>query len=188
MPIAIGELVEQLRKIASKVPTIESVYPLSNPTFGNGLNEELIAAFEDELGIGRLPEDLRAFFIRFAPVRAMDIFNGYDLYDLTLTQHVALDDSIPMTFETNAEAIRVIPVAGDGGGNQFMIALSGPAKGSVWKWSHELVVETDRKLIIDGIDWGVWKVGDTYSEFLARVAEDWRAFVEGDRDWQYISG
>jgi hypothetical protein len=118
----------------------------------------------------------------------MDVFNGYDLYDLTLTQHVALDDSIPTTFVANGEAIRVLPVAGDGGGNQFLIALTGPAKGCVWKWSHELAVETNRKLNIDSIDWGIWKVGDTYSDFLKRVAADWRAFVEGARDWRYISG
>jgi hypothetical protein len=63
----------------------------------------------------------------------------------------------------------VLAIALDGGGNAFLLS---PRSGDVWRWDHETGNTT--------------RVAESFSGFLQRVVEDWKAYVGNRQLWTYL--
>ncbi len=176
-----SEALDRLRKAGAALSTLESVYPLEAPTFGPGC---CIGELDELQEKCPLPEDYVEFLALCRRVVASDVFNGYYIYS---PLGRPADSSIPRRLlvgvEPRLEDVLVLAVAGDGGGNQFLMAVGSEAAGQVWKWNHE------RPVRFDGVAReGLTVVAGSFTAFLERVAEDWEHFVHDDRAWSYISG
>lgn len=102
----------------------------------------------------------------------MDIWNGYWIGGLISIQQMMEQRSFPSRYAEATENYSLIPIATDGGGNAFLMALG--QKNLVWKWWHET-----GKMDL---------VAKNFSEFLARVSADWEHFLTKDCTWKYLSG
>ena len=156
--------------LAARVPNIDSSYELEQPEFLAPAAEESIAALEALLPAA-LPPGYRACLRACGGFIAMDVWNGYQLFAPELVLRMRGEVAVPTAIPLDGVAHPCIAVAGDGGGNLFLLTLpSGP----VFKWLHE----TGRTV----------QVADSFGAFLDRVALDWEHFIEGDGDWRYLSG
>lgn len=180
----IQSAIGRLRKSGEAVPLMASLYPLSNPIIGagacDGELDELSGRFREGI-----PSDYREFLGSCRAISAMDVFSGYAFYSpLSLVSH---DQSVPRRIHVVGERglveVSVLAVAGDGGGNQFLLGMSGELRGRVWKWSHEDPVR------FDGVaNAGLNAVASNFTEFLERVADDWEHFVSATKGWKSLSG
>ncbi|MFO0551529.1 MAG: SMI1/KNR4 family protein [Polyangiaceae bacterium] len=175
---AISTTVDRLRRAGAQLADMGDP-----PRFGPGCcNGEL-----DELGAWYrgLPADYREFLSLTRSVHAADVFNGYFFY--SPLQVARRDDSLPRVLQLAVsgpiEEVPVVAVAGDGGGNQFVLGMAGQRRGWVWKWCHEYPVR------FDGVaNMGLTQVASTFAAFVERVAEDWEHFARDDQTWAYLSG
>jgi hypothetical protein len=177
----VADALDRLRTVGAMVPRVASPYPLEPPTFGPGC----CAGELDELQEGSpLPPDYVEFLSLCRRIVASDVFNGYYFYSPLSSPG---DSSIPRRLLVGAEPrlqeVLVRVVAGDGGGNQFLMGVGAVSAGHVWKWNHELPAR------VDGVAReGLTEIATSFSAFLERVADDWEHFVRDDRGWPYISG
>jgi SMI1 / KNR4 family (SUKH-1) len=155
--------------LAARIPLIDSSSTLESPTFLAPASEESILGLEARLPAA-LSRDYRDFLRACSGFMAMDVFNGYQLFAPEMVVRMRADDGVPKTALIDGAAHPCVAVAGDGGGNLFLLVLS---SGRVLKWLHE----TGRTL----------PVADSFAGFLDRVALDWEHFIKGD-DWRYVSG
>jgi cell wall assembly regulator SMI1 len=136
------------------------------PSFHPPATAEQLAAVERRAGT--IPDDLRAFLSVTSQIVAMDIHNGYWIGgDVNLDPRT--DVGWPDRLQTPTGETRIIAVAADGGGNAFLMS---PEAGTVWSWDHE-TGQTE-------------KVAESFTDFLARVADDWEHYAGNDHDWRYL--
>ena len=64
----------------------------------------------------------------------MDVFNGYQLFGPEMVIRMRADGGVPKTALIDGVAHPCVAVAGDGGGNLFLLVLP---SGRVLKWLHE---------------------------------------------------
>jgi hypothetical protein len=79
--------------------------------------------------------------------------------------------------------VSLLPVAGDGGGNLFLLELGERCR--VFKWNHE---RTSLERDVRAAHPSLTLVAKSFAAFLARVVEDWRRFLRGDTSWDYLAG
>jgi len=116
-----------------------------------------------------LPALVLALFQRTRAIVAMEVRNGYAIGGpLQLARSLRRQD-FPASLDVQAPSARAIPVATDGGGNAFMVALG---DGSVWRWDHETGA--------------LERVARDLPDFLGRIAEDWAHDLDGDSTWNYL--
>jgi hypothetical protein len=101
----------------------------------------------------------------------MSVHNGYHLCGASdivrINSHSAGRASIDVS--TGGGAERALIIALDGGGNAFLLS---PRSADVWRWDHE-TGKTAR-------------VAESFGGFLARVAEDWTAYIQDRQPWRYL--
>ena len=177
----VSDALDRLRVAGAALPRLRSVHPLEAPTFGPGCCTGELDELQERR---RLPYDYVEFLSLCRRIVASDVFNGYYLYS---PLGRPADSSIPRRLLVGAEPrlqeVAVSAVAGDGGGNQFLMGVGSVAAGRVWKWNHE------RPVGLDGVAReGLTEIADSFTAFLERVADDWEHFVRNDPAWSYISG
>jgi hypothetical protein len=181
VPRSISTTLDVLRALSVRISDLDSPYPLKPATFAEPASTERLASLEKVTG--PLPRDYREFLSACGGIIAMDFFNGYHVFDPGLVESHFDQDYLPRFIDTDGATTRVLSVAGDGGGNLFLLERDEPFR--VWKWNHELGAATaptrhdHRSLFL---------IAQTFSGFLERVAEDWTHFVKNDTKWTYISG
>lgn len=137
------------------------------PTSNGPATPEHIALFEAAIGCP-LPPDARDFFQAHDSISAMDVHNGYWIGGLAiLARSVSRGD-----FPTEIDSRSVFPIGTDGGGNAFL-ATAGEG-GPVWKWRHDV----GESVLLAG----------SLAEFLGRLADDVRAFADGETHWNFMAG
>jgi hypothetical protein len=115
---------------------------------------------------------------------AMDVFIGYELFSPVVA--VAVLGTGPRRVIVGPpeapEEVRFAPVGRNGGGDLFMLGTGQSAERGVWKWLHESGTRFDGLAEASGCV----HLADTFVAFLARVNEDWKAFVSDTQGWEYI--
>jgi hypothetical protein len=177
-------LLDEMKALGARLTSLPSVYPLEPATFGAPASKADIAALEEQTTCG-LPADYKAFLLRCGSVSAMDFFNGYAILEGPVVHGImSQQDEVPRYVRRSGSEVPVVPMAGDGGGNLFLLAAQAPF--TVWKWDHETGAADDG--ILPEESPALAPVAGSFTEFLRRVVEDWRHFMDEDTDWPYISG
>ena len=151
-----------LRELADSFPEH------SRPTFGPPASPEAVLAFEQALSL-RLPDEVREFLLSCDAIVAMNVWNGYWIGGTANLTRSVLREDFPSESLLCGRRIHLAPIATDGGGNAFLIAID---DGSVCYWEHE--------------EGGVSRVADSFTAFLEQVAEDWKHASMNDKDWRYL--
>ena len=152
----------RLRELAGSFPE------RSRPVFGPPASPEAVLAFEQALGL-RLPDEVREFLFVCDAIVAMNVWNGYWIGGTADLTRMACREDLPRGFLPHEERVQLAPIATDGGGNAFLIAID---NGSICYWEHETG--------------NISKVADSFTAFLGRVAEDWKHAAMGNEDWHYL--
>lgn len=161
---SIDALLFRLHELAMEFPDDE------RPIFNGPASEEAISSFQAAAS-AQLPDDFAAFLRKCDSIIAMDVWNGYWIGGVEgLLGNIDCND-FPSEVLEGKSPVAVVPIATDGGGNAFLLALSG---NKVWKWNHE---SGDTELIAHG-----------FTSFLGRIVEDWEHFLRNDAAWGYLSG
>lgn len=152
----------RLREIALTIPCPGCEWE-DRPRFDPPASPEAVAAFERAAGFP-LPADFRAFLALTGAVVGMSVYNGYWVGGVEqLALSLARGD-----FPREVSGEPAAPVATDGGGNAFLMTSAG----RVWRRDHETG--------------SVSEVARSFAGFLARVADDWAAYVAGTPGWRYL--
>ena len=158
----VRDAIKSLRESADFIPRSE--YPWEErPSFSAPSQPIDIEAFELASGF-ELPSDVREFFREVDQIIGMSIHNGYWIGGISNLISMAHEDQTPTAIDGQS----VMPIATDGGGNVFFLSSTG----QVFRMCHE-TKETSRCQV-------------TFSEFLERVAKDWKAFVSDEPGWSYL--
>jgi hypothetical protein len=160
--ISVDAALARLREVAASFP------PDSRPRFAKGATPARVDALESACGMA-LPPAVRSFLLACDEVVAMDVWNGYWIGGTRGISRMLVQEDVP---KAGGATARVCPVATDGGGNMFLVALEGPP--IILKRNHETGE--------------VEQVADDFESFLERVAEDWRHAALEDAAWSYLSG
>lgn len=180
----IPRLLDEMKALGARLPGVSLLYPVEAPTFGPPASWADIAVLEEKAAAS-LPADYKEFLQECGPVSAMGFHNGYDflarpVIQRIMSQHV----EVPRAVLRDDGRVSIVPIAGDGGGNLFLMATRPPF--TVWKWDHETGAAQDRALSEGST--ALLRVAENFTGFLRRVIEDWRHFVDEDTEWNYISG
>ena len=144
-----------------------TVPDFARPTFSPPASQDALAALETAIGRS-IPTGVRDFFATHDSIAAMNIWNGYWVGGAaTLARSISRGD-----FPSEIESHAVMPIATDGSGNAFLLALD--PEGPVWKWSPS--TQSSRE------------VAPSFQRFLDRLSDDFRMFAAGNHDWPYLSG
>lgn len=160
--MSIATNIERLHALAGFLPRPDCPWE-STPQFLPAATDEQISKLAAATGFV-LPRSLIDFFRLNDAVVGMSIHNGY---------YIGGADKLLRMIQRN-DIFRVddrepaVPIATDGGGNAFLIY----GDGRVERWNHE----TEQCEF----------VADSFDDFLARVTEDWEAFVNDRSDWTYL--
>jgi hypothetical protein len=152
----------RLRELALALPRPGCDWE-ERPQFDPPASPEQMAAFERVAGFP-LPADLRVFFSACGAMVGMSVHNGYWVGGVEqLARSLDRGD-----FPREVSGDPAVAVATDGGGNAFLLS----ARGRVWRWDHETG--------------SVSEVAASFAGFLARVADDWAAYVADTPGWRYL--
>jgi cell wall assembly regulator SMI1 len=159
---------EAIARAVKDLGALGAAYPdEAAPRFEPPASPTELAELEDAFG-GALPADMLALLQTTRAIVAMDIRNGYWIGGPAELSRSIHRRDFPAEVDVRGEAVRAIPLATDGGGNAFMLAVAG----SVWRWDHETN--------------GCTFVAENLGTFLHRVAEDWSHDLKGDDTWKYL--
>jgi hypothetical protein len=139
------------------------------PTFSAGASPQAITALQGCVS-QPLPDDFASFLHRCDSIVAMNVWNGLWIGGIVSLERSIKRNDFPKMLNRERNQIELVPVATDGGGNAFLMALSDR---SVWKWNHE---SNDCTL-----------VADDFSGFLKRIIDDWEHYLAGDFVWNYLT-
>ncbi len=180
----IPRLLDEMKALGARLPSVSSLYPLEAPTFGPPASWADIAALEAQAA-SSLPADYKEFLQECGPVSAMYFHSGYGFLARPAIQRIMSQYvEVPKAVLREDGGVPVVPIAGDGGGNLFLIATRPPF--TVWKWDHETGAAQDGALS-EGSE-ALLPVAENFTGFLGRVIEDSRHFLDQDTSWNYLSG
>lgn len=180
----ISRLLGEMKALGARLPSLSLLYPLEAPIFGPPASWADIAALEQQAA-STLPADYKEFLQECGPVSAMSFHNGYDFLARPVIQRIMSQYvEVPRTVLRGDGRVSIVPIAGDGGGNLFLLATRPPC--TVWKWDHETGAATDGVLPEEST--ALLPVAENFTGFLRRVIEDWRHFLDEDTNWSYLSG
>lgn len=177
-------LLAEMKDLGARLPDLSSLYPLEAPVFGPPASWADVAVLEEQAGAS-LPADYKEFLQACGPVSAMDFHGGYDFLARPVIRRIVSQSAeVPRAVLRGGRKVSIIPVAGDGGGNLFLLAVRPPF--TVWKWNHEIGAAENGFLPEDSR--ALSPVAEDFTGFLRRVIEDWRHFLDEDTSWSYLSG
>jgi hypothetical protein len=160
-------LITQLRELAVALPRPGCPWE-ERPKFLAPPDPAQVVAAQVAAG-DPLPADLLSFLRTCGGVVAMGVHNGYQLAGAADLVDGTSEGWLPRTIVGPAGAERVLPVAWDGCGNAFLLAL---ATQRVWRWNHETAA--------------VQQVACSFIDFLERVVADWRAYIADTDGWRFL--
>lgn len=158
----VDESLARLRELARALPRPGCEWE-EQPRFEPPALPEQVAAFERTAGFP-LPTDLCAFLAACGAVVGMSVHNGYWIGGVEQLARSLERGDFPRVVSGES----AVPVATDGAGNAFLLSASG----RVWRWERETS--------------DVAEVAGAFAAFLARVADDWTAYLEDTPDWEYL--
>jgi hypothetical protein len=177
----LAEVLQRLRHTAAVLAELDFGYPTDPPRFRPPATEERIADLTASAG-APIPDDYEEFLREHAGFVAMDVHNGYDVFSPDDVLRLSKQAWQPHHVAVDGVRRAVLAIAGDGGGNLFLLESARPWR--VWKWNHELGSGRDT---IDGSARELEEVARGFTAFLAAIAEDWERFADGDTNWIYLS-
>ena len=178
----IDRVLRDLQSLGAEIAKSDFGYPVEEPTFESGaaaFRIEAIAALVAE----PLPTDYRYFLSQCAGFAGMDLHNGYVMHTPEQVVRLFHQAGAPKRVLTAAGAIPVLPVAGDGGGNMFLLQLRPPHV--VVRWDHEIGEARDA---VPATHPCFQPISDSFVSLLERIREDWSHFLGSDpASWTYIT-
>ena len=178
----VDDVLRDLRLLGAEIGGFDFGYPVEEAAFEEGATASRIDQLA-ALVAQPLPPDYRYFLSRCAGFVAMDFHNGCAVHTPELVTRLFREPGAPKRLVAATGANTLLPVAGDGGGNVFLLSLG--AAGSVLRWDHE--IGGSRAEVSPG-DPGISIVADGFTAFLERIRDDWRHFLGPDPDaWEYLT-
>lgn len=177
-PTTVAELLDSLRDVDQQLA--EQGY---EPFTWHPPADDAVMASDD--GAAQfVPLDYREFMSLTGRICAMEVHNGYDLFGASeaLSRPDPVDGP-PAYIRDITGRTRLVAIGADGGGNLFLLELSGT--GRVFKWNHE---RSSDERTVGPTHPSIALAGVSFSAFLARVVEDCEHFLAGDRAWPYLAG
>ena len=178
----IDSVLLDLRSLGAEIVNHDFGYIVESATFERGAAAsriESIAALVAE----PLPLDYRYFLSRCAGFVGMDFHNGYVMHTPEEVVRLCRQPGAPKRLTTANGAVPVLPVAGDGGGNVFLLQLRPPHV--VLRWDHEIGEARDA---LPATHPSLRAISDGFVSLLERIREDWRHFLGSDpTSWTYIT-
>src|SRR5688500_12292472 len=177
----IEDTLTRLRNAASRAVEVTAAWNGEEPVFDGQATDDELREFASRTAEA-LPSDYVDYLKRCRRIVAMDVHNGYELF--APSSDVRSPERSQVSGDGRvAEEVPVLPVGGDGGGKRFLLAIGSRPAGRVWEWLHEYPIPPNG-IAVEGLE----RVAASFSAFLARVADDWEHFVDGDDEWKFLSG
>ena len=171
-----------LRSLGAEIASHDIGYPVEPASFESGAaasRVQSIAALVAE----PLPADYAYFLSRCAGFVGMDFQNGYAMHTPEEVVRHLRRAGTPRQLTVADDAVPVIPVAADGGGNLFLLRLRAPH--TVLRWDHEIGEARDT-LPVDHD--GLQPVAVDFASLLERIRDDWSHFLGPDpTSWSYLT-
>ncbi len=178
----VDDVLRDLRLLGAGIGDLDFGYPVEEAVFEEGATASRIDQLA-AVAAQTLPPDYRYFLSRCAGFEAMDFHNGYAVHTPELAARMFRDAGTPKRVISGAGTATLLPVAGDGGGNVFLLRLG--AATPVLRWNHETGGSRPE---VSSADPGLMIVADSFTAFLERVRDDWRHFLGPDPDsWTYLT-
>ena len=178
----IDGVILDLRSLGAEIATQDFGYEVEEASFESGAaasHIESIAA----LVAAPLPSEYGYFLSQCGGFVGMDFHNGYVMHTPQEVVRIFREGGAPQRVTTAHGAIPVLPVAGDGGGNVFLLQVRTPH--GVLRWAHELGGARD---VVPVTDRCLQPVAGDFVSFLERIRDDWRHFLGPDpASWSYIT-
>ena len=171
-----------LRTLGAEIANLDFGYPVEEATFESGAAASRIESVAALVG-EPLPIDYRYFLSQCAGFVGMDFQNGYAVHTPEEVVRMFFQGDAPLTVHSADGPVPVLPVAGDGGGNVFLLKLRTPHV--VLRWDHEFGEVNDA---LPPTHPGFREVADGFVSFLERIRDDWSHFLGPDPEsWTYIT-
>jgi hypothetical protein len=160
---ALTSIIAALEDLAQGFPVRE------RPSFAGPASPEDLASLSRALGLA-LPGEFQEFLLLHDSIVAMDVFNGIWVGGCKELARSATRGDYPRSLSISGVAHTVIPVATDGGGHPFLLALDGS---TVWRGG--------------GCAGNEAVVASSFLHFLERLLEDFRHHLAHDKLWPYLT-
>jgi hypothetical protein len=178
----IDRVLLDLRSLGAEIARQDFGYPVEEATFESGAAASRIDSIAALVG-EPLPSDYSYFLSRCAGFVGMDFHNGYVMHTPEEVVRIFHEAGAPQRVATGRGAIPVLPVAGDGGGNLFLLQVRLPH--DVLRWDHEL---GDARDTVPVTHHSLQPVADSFVSLLERIRDDWSQFLgPGPASWTYIT-
>lgn len=178
----IDRVLLDLRSLGAEIANRDFGYPVEAATFESGAAASRIESIAALVG-EPLPVDYRYFLSQCAGFSGMDFHNGYVMHTPEEVVRLFRQPGAPKRVMTVDGAVPVLPVAGDGGGNVFLLQLRLPHV--VLRWDHETGETRDA---VPATHRGVRPISDGFVSLLERIRGDWSHFLGSDpASWTYIT-
>ena len=178
----IDRVLLDLRTLGAEIASHDFGYPVEEATFETGaaaFHIASVAALVEE----PLPFDYQYFLSQCGGFAGMDFHNGYVVHRPDEVVRLFREAGAPQRVITANDAVPVLPVAGDGGGNVFLLQLRTPH--IVLRWDHEIGESGDA---LPAAHPGFREISRGFVSLLERIREDWRHFLGSDPEsWTYIA-
>lgn len=179
---SVTDILDDLRTLGRRITELDLGYQIEPARFNPPAAPDDVTSLVVCAG-QPLPDDYREFLLSCAGFAGMDFHNGYEVFDPQHVLRLLDQDFQPHRVIVDGSEHPVLSVAGDGGGNLFLLQLAVPWR--VWKWDHEL----PEGPVVDSSSRALSEVVHGFGAFLRRVTEDWRHFLEDDEEeWDYLVG
>lgn len=177
----IRQWVEDASNLLTELQGIDLGYPQGE----NAIRTPSQLALESDTIVGisavGLRDELLAFYGSCDGLSWPDVHNGIFVESVErLSCAKERGEPDKLVVRDSDQIIRILVIGSDGGGNRFCIDES---NGRVWRVSGGLlenrVLEADSKTVV--------LVAASFLQFLNRLREDLRAFINGDQEHQFVT-
>lgn len=176
-----GQLEHTLRELADLLEEFAPLNPFHEPA-RNLIRPPMAApessALMQKLSIDALPE-VRDFYRLCNGLSLPDVYNGYFVHGLDEIER-SLQQGAPTTL-AGQDHTRLLPIGSDGGGALFAVNLD----------HHTEILYLPPAYIVASTYHGeateVRVLAQTFTAFLARICDDFRAFLERTPGWSYMT-
>ena len=167
----IDQVLLDLRALGADIANHDFGYPVEEATFERGATTSRIEAIA-ALIPDPLPADYEYFLSQCAGFVGMDFHNGYQVHTPEQVVRLHRESGAPKRVEIAGGVLPVLPVAGDGGGNVFLLQSRMPY--TVLRWDHEVGNTRDEVLATHH---GFRPICDGFVTLLERIRADWSQFL-----------